>query len=147
MIWDHITNAEKYYALKEGLKEAFDYIQTITEDQEPGRFELDSGLIVMVQHVSTKGFDEVDFEAHKKYIDLQYILEGEEYVVVNDCKNLTESIPYNPEKDVLFYQGEGNTLKIQKGEFYFLFPHDAHKPCCRPEKGLPVKKIVIKIKA
>ena len=91
-------------------------------------------------------------EAHEKYIDIQYVAEGEEKFFFADKKIFKITEPYNAEKDVEFYDSadfeksesaEASVLKA--GEFAVFFPDDAHKPSLHTGKQHAVKKILLKI--
>ena len=92
----------------------------------------------------TKPTEENVYEAHKKYIDLQYILSGEEdtgYAPVSEC-NI--KVPYNENDDYLMVEGEGSEVRVTKGCFYIAFPCDGHRPMCSAIPG-DIRKVIIKI--
>ena len=70
------------------------------------------------------------FEAHKKYIDFQFVLEGEEYISYSNQDALIEVKEYAPEEDIILLKGKDNPIHVSSGMFYILFPEDAHKGCC-----------------
>jgi len=146
MIFDNIRNYELYAGGKNNLKEAFELISCKKFENLPGRYELENGLYYLVQSYETKPLSEGRFEAHRKYIDLQYIAYGKERHDAACICDLTQQDEYNSEKDIIFYNGSGSTLIINEGFFAVYFPQDAHMPNLRvggsPEK---VTKIVIKI--
>ena len=83
-------------------------------------------------------------EAHKKYIDLQYILSGEEqtgYASVSDC---TVTVPYDEAADYLLVEGKGSDVKVCAVSFYIAFPCDAHKPMCSKNPA-DIRKVIVKI--
>jgi len=86
------------------------------------------------------------FEAHRKYIDVQIVVHGEEEIVwaeLNDTKLVT---PYNQEQDAFYYEGdESHHMKISEGMFYIAYPNDAHKAVRHTEDEHNFEKIVIKI--
>jgi YhcH/YjgK/YiaL family protein len=72
--------------------------------------------------------DEGTFEAHKKYIDIQMVLDGSEYVAWAPINQLVVDVEYNPEKDVVRLNGSPQEImKINKGMAYICLPHDGHK--------------------
>lgn len=84
-------------------------------------------------------------EAHRKYADLQAVLEGEERIDWVPLGSLREeSEEYSKGGDIAFYSGgEHMRVTLSAGEFLILFPGDAHKPCIR--SGGKVKKAVVKL--
>ncbi len=147
MIWDTIENSGVYAGLGKRFEDGFNFIKNAAPDIAEGRYELDGeNLFATVAEVETKLSSEGEFEAHKKYVDLQYIIEGNEQLEVAELKTLAPSKAYNSEKDCAFYTGTGSTINVSAGQFYLLFPQDGHKPCCHTQKGLKVKKLIVKIK-
>ena len=91
-------------------------------------------------------------EAHEKYIDIQYVAEGEEKFFFADKKIFNVTEKYNPEKDVEFYDSKNfeksdkaEASVLNAGEFAVFFPDDAHKPSLITDKAYKIKKILLKI--
>lgn len=148
MIVDNLKNCELYYAYHKGFKIGFDFIKkAIAENIEPGKYELDGkNVYASVQEYITKE-DSEKFEGHKNYIDIQYIVRGQETMVcaeIDKCENITS---YNEEKDVTFFVCNGLNTKMEVGEndFAIFFPNDIHKPGVLLDAQSPVKKIVVKV--
>lgn len=146
MIKDTINNYKKYTALSEkltsGLKYLFDTDFSMMKD---GRYNLENGLYVNIQTYTTK--TDANYEAHKAYIDIQYIISGEENIGVtqySDCKSV---VAYDCDKDIEFLAGEGKYYTLKQGEFMILYPEDAHKPSISKNIANPqiVKKAVVKV--
>ena len=91
--------------------------------------------------------EEVLFESHREYIDLQYVIEGSEYIGLSH--NATENIVlYNEEKDIAFYKADiEKYLWADSTRFFLFFPEDLHQPCMNTGQSKKVKKVVIKIRA
>jgi len=150
MILDTLKNAEKYYKLGCDFEKAFDFLMTNKlEEMEVGRYEIDKDKVyAMVQAYKTSYENEVKWEAHKKYIDIQYVIEGTEVMGWYPAEKLTVKEEYSEEKDITFYNDTELWTKcaLNAGEFAIFFPEDGHKPSCSVEKPLPVKKVVVKLK-
>ena len=87
------------------------------------------------------------YEAHQKYIDVHYIIEGVERIATADVSSLQIQTPFSEEKDIGFYQGdESGGYLLKAGEFMVCFPSDAHKVAMMDKSPEIVKKIVVKIK-
>lgn len=94
----------------------------------------------------TKDEKDCKYEAHKKFLDIHFIFDGEEIIDVADVKNLNEIEEFNEDADIGFYSGlKSGRYILKKGDFLLCYPSDAHKVCIMNEVGTAVKKIVIKI--
>ena len=112
---------------------------------EDGRYELlNSDIYANVQTYQTK--ENGLFEAHRQYIDLQFIVSGEEKIGVSDIKNCKTVEAYDTERDVEFLEAENfNDVIMKENDFMILYPEDAHRPCITNDHPTTVKKIVVKI--
>lgn len=127
---------------------AFDFLQR--EDLralEEGWIELDEGVRVSVQRYESRPAEQLDYETHEKYFDLQYMLEGTEIIGCRTREGLQVKIPYDEAADITFYEEPelGGELLMQENEFVILTPQDAHKPRCAAGKPMPIRKLVVKI--
>lgn len=130
-------------------KKAFQHFQTIDFDTlKVGKYELNGdSLFYVVDEYTTKDEEETKYEAHRKYADIQYLIEGEEKIGVNKLQPSTLSIKYNESKDIAFYEmAEDNYRLANKDVFFVFFPSDAHRPCVKTSENSKVKKIVYKVR-
>ncbi|NLT19042.1 MAG: DUF386 domain-containing protein [Clostridiales bacterium] len=141
MIRDKKENIGQYEGAHPLLKIACAYLKNY-QGAEVGKYHLDNGVFAMVQRYTAKQESDCKWEAHKKYIDIQYIVSGQETICTAYENNLTLTVTYDPEKDICFYEGEGARQELKAGEFLILFPWDAHKPAIGEGD---VEKIVVKI--
>jgi YhcH/YjgK/YiaL family protein len=145
MIIDRIENAAIYYPLHPKFKQAFDYISHIDVLTTPvGRHEIDDSMYVLVQEYTTKLKEQGKWEAHRLYIDLQYVVQGAEGMGYANIHDLRQD-KYVAEKDFLPLFGEGQQIELRSGYFVLLFPEDAHMPSMSLDEPAPVRKIVVKI--
>jgi YhcH/YjgK/YiaL family protein len=146
MIIDRIDNAHLYYAIHSKFKRAFDYIHEINITIIPaGKYEIDGeNMYAMVQEYNTKLKEQGFWEAHRRYIDLQYVVQGAEGIGYANISQLQQD-EYDTSKDFLPLHGDGDLLTLQSGFFVLLLPEDAHMPGMSIGHPAPVKKIVIKI--
>ena len=147
MIIDSLSNAKQYYGISERVEKAFKYLQG--EDLaklEIGKYEIDGkNIFATVYEYKPKNIEQGKWEAHKKYLDIQFVICGKEkmgYASINEMKISSE---YNEEKDILFLEGEGDYLSVNEGTFALFAPDDAHMPGIEAGKGQNVKKIVVKV--
>ncbi len=114
MIVDKIDNILMYEPLLKNLKNGMEAVRALPA-LEVGRYEFEGGFF-MVQKGSTKPLAEGTFEAHRKYIDVQILMEGSEEVAWSDITDLTAAVEYNPEKDAERLTGDfDHVLKISEG--------------------------------
>ena len=148
MVFDSIKNCATYYGMHKNFEKAFDFIKKVVEENLPaGKYELDGKeLFASVQEYDSKTTSKA--EAHKNYIDIQFIVSGKEIIKSLDIAKATPNTEYNTEKDVMFYQSsdEATTVTLTDGEYMILFPHDVHEPGLCVGTPAPVKKIVVKVK-
>ena len=122
-------------------------IESDLEGIPPGRTDLSEHVYVTVSEYETKNPEDARFESHRKYIDLQYVVGGEELIGLTHPQGLETITPYSDEEDIVFYEYDGGEFHTASPSNYFLFfPDDAHRPGVDPGKKNMVKKIVVKIK-
>lgn len=87
------------------------------------------------------------YESHRQYIDIQYLVSGEEHLMVTDISHLQPTVDYDPQTDCVLYNDHSNHsyIKMAPGTCVVLFPKDAHKAVRRPGTVEPVRKIVGKL--
>ena len=146
MIKDNLNNAAKYYNLSERIKIALEYLQeNDLRFLDDGKYSIDGEDIYMnVQKYQTKVSDKL--ESHRKYIDIQYMVKGQENMGVTPINGLNVVEEYNEEKDIIFYNGACKKELVKENEFIIFYPEDAHLPCQIVDKPSIVKKVVVKIK-
>jgi biofilm protein TabA len=108
---------------------------------------LDEYCFVLEQAYISKNKEDCFFESHKKYIDIQYIFEGEEIMEVENVSNLQVTTAYKEDLDYAKYSQskDSSILKIRKNELAIFFPQDAHMPCIKLNTNKKVIKAVFKI--
>jgi biofilm protein TabA len=113
----------------------------------PGRYPIDGDQVfAIVTQNPTKDFDSTQWESHRDYTDLHYVVAGEEIIGVSPPGNLTITKPYDAAKDIVNYSGKGEMYPAKPGTFFIFFPSDAHRPGISPGGHTADKKIVIKIR-
>lgn len=150
MIIDKLQNAKFYYGLGENFQKAFEFLKnTDLKSLENGKHLLDGeNLYVSIDDYDTKPENLGKFEAHRKYVDIQYIISGSEKLGYTDIENCTPVTDYDEEKDIVFLENneENRFAYANEGDFLIFAPQDAHMPCISQEKPSHVKKAVVKIK-
>jgi YhcH/YjgK/YiaL family protein len=103
-------------------------------------------IFAQVNEYTTKPVEELKWESHFKFLDIQVIIEGEEIMGFAPLENMQIIEQYNDEKDIQFLSGTGDYLTAKPGSVTMFFPHDAHKPGIAIGECSKVKKVVIKVK-
>ena len=150
MIFDSIKNSALYEKISPNLKLALDYMQENDLNQmEPGRYPVADGkvLAIIKKGYSTKDAAQAKWESHRRDIDIQYLLEGEEVIGWAPADALEPSAPYDGDSDKILYRndGKGFSTHLTAGDFLILFPDDAHATCLHPGRPCVCNKAVIKV--
>lgn len=135
----------RYAGVIPGLEEAIAAIESMA-DPENGTYPLSNGCKFIVKGSNQKPVQNAKAEAHREFLDVQYVLSGEEYVGWAPVDTLTPDGEFNTEKDVGFYSGQCQYIRIPAGYCYVVFPEDAHAPDVYMEAPSQERKIVIKLK-
>ncbi len=144
-----------------GFNTAFAYVEDLLRASSPARarlgaiapgaserIELGQGVYVIEQVYATKPRAEGVFESHRKYIDVQVVIEGSEAMEIVDAARATGREPYHEERDFLLYQDveDASVLRLRAGEAAVFFPVDVHMPSLRLGAGAAlVRKAVVKV--
>jgi len=143
---------ELYARAHKDLTRAFEAIRDYLENpHEDGKLVLDGdALYANVFTYKTKAAADSCFEAHKRYIDVQVVLEGEEIVGFESADKLTLTKEYDAEGDYMLYglDSEYDSVRLCRGEMAIIFPEEPHAPGMTAADGpTDVRKMVVKILA
>ncbi|MEC0231030.1 YhcH/YjgK/YiaL family protein [Paenibacillus alba] len=134
------------------IRKAIDYLVAHNPGAwEPGKYEIDSSLMfVLVQDMLTLSEQELRYESHATYMDIQYLVSGEERIgFVKHSSELQIAEDTLEELDVIFYnhvQRDAETsIVLRPGQFAIFYPSDVHCPCMFVGEPGSIRKIVIKI--
>jgi biofilm protein TabA len=137
------------------LKEGIHFLQTVNMAEyfsqvTPGnnkKVEIKGKqLFAIFQAYDSKPLSDLKFEGHKKYIDIQFIFSGEEFIGVTGLGAITEPDAYNEEKDIhLSKVGRYSNWLMLPNEAAILFPEDMHAPGMAVDQPVAVQKVVVKI--
>jgi YhcH/YjgK/YiaL family protein len=113
---------------------------------EEKKYEIDGDKIyATLKTYECKSRDLCTWDAHLKYIDIHFIIEGSEYIGYANIDKL-DFQEYVEEKDKVVLRGEGEYIRFEKDYFAIFFPQDAHMPIIKMSDSQQVKKVIIKIK-
>lgn len=147
MIFDSIKNIENY----KGMGRVYTALCFLSEndftDAKEGRYDIEGDDIFYSVAEYDSDVNKTVAERHEKYIDIQYLISGEEYVGVGQVdapKTLAEA---KPENDIWLYECSLEKVTLKAGEFMVLFPNDLHMPGVGKEKSCRCKKVIVKVRA
>ena len=151
MIFDQMKNASCYQGILPAVTTALEKMATYTPDNYPGgKVTIDGdNLFLLLNTYETRDPAAAQFEAHEKYIDVMYMVEGEEIIYVKPTEALsTITKEYDPAIDALLAKLDSDAapVRLTAGSFVVLFPQDAHAPACYDTAPQTVKKIIGKVK-
>ena len=150
MIIDKLQNCALYFSVNEKFEKAFAFIKkAVAEELPAGKYEIDGKeLYASVLEYNSKAKADAKFEGHRKYIDIQYILSGEELMELSSPSHTQAITEYSEEKDVAFFADHTAPTQsvVHAGEFGIFFPADIHKPgLAANNTPSALKKILVKI--
>jgi len=134
----------------------WDKVFTWLKDNNPstvalGKYVIDSANVTVnvTEGPSVRTFEKTKWEAHKNFVDLQYIAKGKEKMGIAPISK-AKMISYDEKKDNYSFQleeADSRYIVAEPGTFLLFFPSDAHRPNIQVEGCDTVKKIVFKIRS
>ncbi|MFZ4412909.1 MAG: YhcH/YjgK/YiaL family protein [Bacteroidales bacterium] len=138
------STIEKYHPL---FKKAFDFVKASDfPNLKDGKFEIEgTDLFLVLETINGKTEMAAVTEAHRKYIDIQIPLTGNEalgWIPLQKCIEIKSD--YNEQKDLIFFENEpSNFIKVEDGDFLIFFPEDGHAPGIG--EGV-IRKVIVKVR-
>lgn len=147
MIYDSLKHLDAYKGIHPGVLRGLELLRdTDFSKLADGRYEVDGDdLFYMLQSYTTNPANDTP-EAHRKYIDIQYLISGQEKIAAGPLEEMTEEVEARPEGDIWFYRGPLSELLVSGDKFLVLWPGDAHAPGVAPDEPAPCRKCVVKVK-
>jgi biofilm protein TabA len=113
----------------------------------PGKYPIDGdNAFAIISSGRPKQLEDVKWESHRKYVDLQYVISGRVKIGMAPVAKATITEPYSDSRDAANYNVDGKYLTATPKEFFLFFPQDAHRPDIKVEDTDTLKKLVIKIR-
>lgn len=146
MILDDLQAAGRYDALHPLFCKGMEFLARADLESLPGgRHEIDGDRVfALVNRDPGRGRAGARLEAHRKYIDIQYLVSGREEIgwrPTEQCQQVSE--PYDDSRDILFFADQPQTwIELPVGKFMIFYPQDAHAPLAATGDNL---KVVIKV--
>jgi YhcH/YjgK/YiaL family protein len=147
MITDTIENASAYFNLSPRIAAALRFLrQTNLTALGLGKHSIDGeNAFAIVQEYQTKPGAQGVWEAHRRYIDVQFVQSGVEAMGWAPIQQMRVKQPYDSEKDLEFFDGSGQMIEVPAGHFAIFLPHDVHMPGLAVAAPQTVRKIVVKV--
>lgn len=148
MIIDTLANADKYAGLGERFQAAFKWLrESDLAGLEKGKHSIEGDRIfAIVNEYDTIPAEGEQMESHRKHIDVQYIVSGEELVGHDMLREQQVSRPYDDNDDFMLWADRPSFYtRLTPGDFAIFWPTDLHMPNLISGKSVKVRKIVIKI--
>lgn len=147
MIYDKIQNFKRYQSVHSHFIDILKFLNTeAIADRPDGRYEINqNGAYVTIESYKTKDASDCFIECHRKYIDVQIMINGIEKMGVCHKSECHEST-YDKEKDLQKLKGDVDIINFRAGSFMVFFQEDAHMPKVKyGESSGMVRKAVFKV--
>ncbi len=142
-----ITNVDELKNHFDLPDDAVEFLKNATTDTANGRYNFSPDCFINVMNCDTKEDLSANMEAHDNFVDVQFVIEGEEKILYTNREGLTVATPYNPVKDVIFFEGTpGEAVCTKAGEAAVLYPAEAHLPGRAVNAPMTIKKAVMKVR-
>jgi YhcH/YjgK/YiaL family protein len=142
--------AISYFQHKERWDKAFLFLRDHDlSTLELKKYEIDgTDLYAPLSEYMSKDEENARYEAHRKYIDIQYVVSGKELIGIAPISQQKEILePYNEEKDIMFVTvNQVTNYHALPDRFFIFFPGDLHRPGLKDGENSPVRKVVVKVK-
>ena len=147
MLYGTLKHLDSYKGIHPGVMRGLEILRdTDFSKLEDKRYEVEGDdLYFFIQSYETKEVNDTP-EAHRKYVDIQFLISGRERMGVGPLEEMTEEVKAKPEGDIWFYHGPLDEIRLEGDRFAVLWPEDAHAPCIAVDGPEPCRKCVVKIR-
>ncbi len=148
MILDTLDNWKDYEWANERFVRAFAYLEALDPNLPDGKYAIEGDdVFCLMQTFETTPAEGHEFEAHRDFADIQYLVSGEESILWAPTPELTTvTKPYKPDIEFYGLTPGATDLVLTAGRFCVLFPQDAHAPCIAHGAPCTVRKAVVKVR-
>lgn len=147
MIFGNIENLDEYSFLEAKIAECFTYAkENDLLNYEKGSHAIDGErfFVNIVEYETTEAENRF-WEAHKKYLDVHLMLNGEEQIDLNFLQNMVVK-EFVEKDDFVPMNGEKNSSVIlRNGDFLICYPQDGHRTAVRVQESQKIKKAIFKV--
>ena len=150
MIVDRLEHAELYESVHPGFAKVVEWMRKVARADMPvGRYEIEGCedlCYVYKLDKASRPYHETVMDKHSKFIDFHLLLEGKEILGWEPLADDAEPVGAVPEDDIVEYRDRNsNSILVQQGDIYLVWPHEAHKSACHFDQPYVAKKIVGKL--
>jgi YhcH/YjgK/YiaL family protein len=147
MIVDRLGNRSVDAHVPPRVRQALEYLRsTKLGAVSLGRHDIDGDrLFALVQEYQTRLPGDCVWEAHRRYVDVQYIISGAERMGHASIADAVSRVAYDPEKDVALFEPGTRFVTLTAGMFAIFGPDDVHSPCVAAGEPQAVRKVVVKV--
>jgi YhcH/YjgK/YiaL family protein len=144
-----VALAERYDYLSDRFRKAYAFLGRDDLATMPtGRHEIDGDAVFAnVMDVTTVPAASKDFEAHRRYFDVQFVVDGEEEFQVAPLEGLTCTSAYDGKGDCALYAAPSHFTRVvlRSGDMAVVGPEEAHRPACSLDAPVTERKVVVKV--
>lgn len=148
MIFGNMGQEKTYGFLPEGLKECFQYaknndLASFGKGSHP--IDGERFFVNIVEYETTEPENRF-WEAHRKYLDVHLMLDGQEQIDLNFIENMARK-EFVDKDDFLPMDGEPNShVVLRRGDFLICYPEDGHRTAVKVKEPEKIKKAIFKVR-
>lgn len=148
MIFDKIENTDLYLGLNARINKVLQYIRNENfSSLGLGKHEIEGDdIFFIISEYDTQSKNGKLLESHKKYIDIQLVVEGEEQIGIASLSYQNPVKIYDPLDDYMLFDEPYSLITLKSGMFAVFFTDDLHLPGIKHKESTNVKKVVFKVK-
>ena len=135
--------------IRNRVDEALAYIERLNKkDLTMGKYIVNDKFYYLVDEYDIKSFENRKLISHKKYVDIHYILDGEEVIRVANINKLKKEHQYDEKIDVKIWKESANMMEVllKEDSYIVLYPSEAFVSEGRNDKSKVVRKIIGKVR-
>lgn len=115
-------------------------------DYAPGRHDIQEGIFVNIVAYETKTRSNCFYEAHRSYIDVHLMLQGEEIIDINEIDVMKQGAFVEKDDFLPLFGDSKLEVHMKENDVLVCFPHDAHQTAVQVSKVMSIKKAIFKVK-
>lgn len=146
MILDSLNQADRYLGLHPLFAHAFEFLRsTDLKALAPRKHDVQGEqLFAIVEACAGRTRAEAKLECHRRYIDIQLVLEGVDEMGWKPLAACVDpATEYDAARDIRFFNDAPSSwIATPPGAFCLFFPDDAHAPLVSTDM---IRKVVVKI--
>lgn len=146
MITGKLEDIREKAVLSDKILTKLEFLNSDFSQYTAGCYEVDHNSFFFLNEYETKEEESCFWEAHRKYVDIHYMLEGQEKIAVDHIERLQVKEEYDAEKDAIFFKGDVlSGITMNPGDVMICFPEDSHMTGLIVHERQKVRKVVLKV--